>query len=56
MSASKPARTLAFGARDWDEGTGDEGEVMAHSDVDRKEVERKGSKVGGRHLFKEEVG
>jgi hypothetical protein len=30
--------------------------AMARSDVDGKEAERKGSEVGGRRLFKVEVG
>jgi hypothetical protein len=50
MSASKPVRTLASGARDWGEGV-----AMARSDVDGKEAERKGSEVGGRCLFKAEA-
>jgi hypothetical protein len=55
MSASKPMRTLASGAQDWNNGTGDEGVAMARSDVDGKEAEIKGSEVGGRCLFKAEA-
>jgi hypothetical protein len=48
--------SLAAGAHEWTTGLGTKGEAMARSDVGGKEVGRKGSKVGGRHLFKAEVG
>jgi hypothetical protein len=56
VAASKPVGSLAAGAHEWTTGLGTKGEAMARSDVGGKEVGRKGSKVGGRHLFKAEVG
>jgi hypothetical protein len=56
VAASKLVGSLAASAHEWTTGLGTKGEAMARSDVGGKEVGRKGSKVGGRHLFKAEVG